>query len=105
LAVDKDRTASILAAGRLRVGRNDAIGDGLNRSPFCTSEEKPRTGLGGNRRVTRVWRPGEVIEEDRGAARRTAQQKKSCARQQLSAMKKHWKTGKRPYVLKLATLD
>jgi len=104
LAVDKERAASILAAGRLRVGRNDAIGDGLDRSPFCTSEEKPRTGPGGNRRVTSVWRPGKVIKEDSRAACRTAQQKKSCARQQLSARKKQCKTGKRPCSVKLATL-
>jgi hypothetical protein len=45
-----------------------------------------------------------VIKEDSRAACRTAQQKKSCARQQLSAMKKHCKTGKRPCIVKLATL-
>ena len=59
LAVDEDRAAGVLAAGRLRIGRNDAIGDGLDRPAFSTGEEKPRTGLGGSRRIAGVWQSRE----------------------------------------------
>ena len=39
LAIDEDGAAGVLAAGRLRIGRDDAISDGLGRSAFWHREE------------------------------------------------------------------
>src|SRR5207253_2718385 len=45
LPVEEDRAARILAAGRIRIRRDDAIGNRLHRAAFVAAEEKPRARL------------------------------------------------------------
>ena len=83
LAVDEDRAAGILAAGRLRIGRNDAVGDGLDRAAFRAGEEQPRARLRRNRRIAGVRLPGKMIKDDGSAPRQAAEQGKRGTSQQV----------------------
>jgi hypothetical protein len=89
LTVDEDGASGVFPAGGLRVGWNDAVGDGFDRSAFRAGEEKPWARLHGNRRTAGVWCPRETISDDSGAGRQTANQPKRRTRQQMPSTNAH----------------
>jgi len=53
----------ILAAGSLWVGRDDAIRERLHGPAFIAAEEHPGARHSGRWWITRVWRPGQMIDD------------------------------------------
>ncbi len=70
LTIDEYRTSGILAAWRIGIGRDDAVGEGFNRSAFVACEEKPRTDRRGGRGTAGVRCPWKMVEDDRRASTR-----------------------------------
>src|SRR5258705_11053666 len=59
LPVDEHGTSGVFAAGRIRIGRNDAVCDGFDRAAFSAGEEVPWPRPHGNRRASTVLCPGK----------------------------------------------
>jgi hypothetical protein len=81
LAIDEHSTAATLAAGRLGVRRNDAVGHRFDRATLVAGEEEPRTKLGRRRRIARVGRPWKMIEDNSCLGARSAENQVSRAGQ------------------------
>ncbi len=67
LPVDKDSAAGVLSAGRLRIGRDDAIRQRLDRRCLVEGEKLPRPRPYRCGRVAGVWIPGELSGDFIGA--------------------------------------
>ena len=67
LTVEIDGAAGILAAGRLRIGRDDAVGNRLDGAAFIAVEKMPGPGLDDGRRIAGVGFPGQRPVQHGGA--------------------------------------
>src|SRR5262249_43762846 len=82
LSVYKDGAASVVATRYLRIRRDDAIGNSLHRSALGTTKKQPGARLCRRRRISRVRRPRQMIENHGGTAGRHPEQEARRARQQ-----------------------
>src|SRR5262249_4087428 len=80
----KDGAARVVATRYLRIRRDDAIGDGLHRSALGTGKKQPWARLCRRRRISRIRRPRQMIENHGGTAVGHAEQEARRARQQLA---------------------
>ena len=78
LPVEIDGAAGILAAGRLRIGRDDAVGDRLDGAAFIAVEKVPGPGLTRRGRIAGVGLPGQRALQDGGAGRRPPGRRGRC---------------------------
>ncbi len=89
LPVDEDRAAGILAAGRLRIGRDDAVDDRLDGGRLLGREIEPRAWPHRRRRRAGIGMPGQAARNEMSFRGDRTDRDVRGGRQELSTMDCH----------------